>query len=93
MSLSASCQAALLLQKALDVYLIALALYALSSWIPSIRGRWTAYLARFIDPVLIQIRRVIPPLAGLDLAFLALFLGVQWLGGAIVRFSCLLYIR
>jgi uncharacterized protein YggT (Ycf19 family) len=88
MSLSASCQAALLLHKALDAYLIVLAVYALTSWVPSIRGRWTAYLARFIEPILTQIRRVIPPVSGIDLAFLALFFGVQWLGGAIVRVSC-----
>jgi len=88
MMVSASCQAALLLHKALDVYLILLAVYALTSWVPSIRGRWTEYLARFIEPILTQIRRVIPPVAGIDLAFLALFFGVQWLCGAIVRVSC-----
>lgn len=88
MSLSASCQAALLLHKVLDAYLIVLAVYALTSWVPSIRGRWTTYLARFIEPILIQIRRVIPPISGIDLAFLVLFFGVQWLGGAIVRISC-----
>jgi len=88
MSLSVSCQAALLLHKALDAYLIVLAVYALTSWVPSIRGRWTEYLARFIEPILMQIRRVIPPISGIDLAFLVLFFGVQWLGGAIVRVSC-----
>jgi YggT family protein len=87
-----SCQAALVLQKVLNVYIILLTVYALTSWIPSIRGRWTEYLARFIEPALLPIRRVIPPIAGLDLAFIILFIGVQWLGGAIVNFSCSMYI-
>lgn len=89
---SASCYAAHLLQYVLAAYRIMLVAYALTSWIPSIRGRWTEYLARFIEPVLIPIRRVIPPIAGFDLAFIVLFIGVQWLGGAIVSFSCSLYV-
>jgi YggT family protein len=91
MILSASCQVALLLSKALQLYIFLMMAYALVSWVPSLRGRWVSYIARIIDPVLLPMRRVIPPIAGFDLSFLVLFLLVQWLSGAIVRFSCYLY--
>ncbi len=51
--------------------------YALVSWVPSLRGRWFDYVARVVEPVLIPVRRVIPPLGGLDLSFLIVIL---WLG-------------
>jgi YggT family protein len=86
--LSASCQVALFLSKALQLYIIAMMVYALASWIPSLRGRWLSYIAAIIDPVLIPLRRVIPPISGFDLSFLVLFFIVQWLSGAVIRFSC-----
>jgi YggT family protein len=89
--LSVSCQIALLLNKLAQLYVIAMCVYALVSWVPSLRGRWTMYLARIIDPALVPIRRVIPPIGGFDLAFLVLFFVVQWAGGALVRFSCFWY--
>jgi|HubBroStandDraft_1064217.scaffolds.fasta_scaffold16071_5 YggT family protein len=52
------------------VYLTLLFVYALLSWVPSLRGRWSDYLAMLIEPVLAPVRRVIPPLGGLDLSFM-----------------------
>jgi YggT family protein len=60
-----------------NFYSILLFVYAVLSWIPDLRGRWTYYLAAVIEPVLMPIRRVIPPLGGLDLAFLILLLVLQ----------------
>jgi YggT family protein len=60
-----------------NFYSILLFVYAVLSWIPDLRGRWTYYLAAVIEPVLMPIRRVIPPLGGLDLAFLVLLLVLQ----------------
>ncbi len=60
-----------------NVYCILLFVYALLSWVPDLRGRWTYYLAALIEPVLIPIRRLVPPLGGLDLAFLVLLLVLQ----------------
>jgi YggT family protein len=85
---SPSCQLARLLQDLAQLYIIALIAYAVVSWIPSLRGRWTIYLERIIEPVLVPMRRVIPPVGGLDLSFMLLFFLVQWLSGAIVRLSC-----
>jgi YggT family protein len=51
--------------------------YALVSWIPSIRGPWTDIVARLVEPVLQPVRRVIPPIAGLDISFLIVIFLVQ----------------
>jgi YggT family protein len=63
-----------------NIYTILLFVYAVMSWIPDLRGgRWMYYLARFIEPVLTPVRRIIPPLGGLDLAFLIVLLVLQLL--------------
>jgi YggT family protein len=56
------------------VYSVLLLIYAVLSWIPDLRGPWVRYLAMVIEPVLVPIRRIIPPVGGLDLAFLVLLL-------------------
>jgi YggT family protein len=66
-----------LLSKLFYAYLLLMIVYAIVSWIPSLRGRWTDYLAMVIEPVLTPVRRVIPPLGGFDLSFLVLFLVIQ----------------
>lgn len=86
-----SCEIAMLIRLGLQIYLIALVLYALVSWLPSLRGQWSDRLARIVEPVLVPMRRVIPIIGGLDLSFFVLFLIVQWLSGAIVRAGCFLY--
>ena len=58
----------------LRLFWIAMLVYAVVSWVPSLQGRWTVYLARFVEPVLQPVRRVIPPVGGLDLSFLVVFL-------------------
>jgi YggT family protein len=57
--------------------------YALVSWIPSLQGRWSMYVARVVEPVLIPIRQVIPPVGGLDLSFLVVLLLIGFVKGAI----------
>jgi YggT family protein len=61
-----------------NVYTLLLFVYALLSWIPDLRGRWTYYLASVIEPVLMPIRRIIPPVGGFDIAFLVLFAVLQF---------------
>ena len=65
------------LSKVVTIYTILLFVYAVVSWLPDLRGAWVQYIAMFIEPVLIPIRRVIPPLGGLDIAFLVLLLVLQ----------------
>jgi len=60
------------------VYTGVLIVYAVISWVPDLRGRWTYYLAMLVEPVLQPIRRVIPPLGGLDIAFIVLLVLLQF---------------
>ncbi|HEY1727620.1 MAG TPA: YggT family protein [Candidatus Baltobacteraceae bacterium] len=69
----------------LQVYSLILIAYAVVSWIPSIRGRWSDYLAMLVEPVLVPVRRLIPPAGGFDLAFLIVLLVIQVVNGTIVR--------
>ena len=61
----------------LQLYFWVMLVYALVSWIPSIRGPWTDIVARLVEPVLQPVRRVIPPIAGLDISFLIVIFLVQ----------------
>ncbi|MFY9632690.1 MAG: YggT family protein [Candidatus Cybelea sp.] len=73
------CDLAQLLSRAVQLYTILLFVYAIVSWFPDLRrGRWVYYLASIIEPVLNPIRRVIPPIGGLDIAFLVLLLILQF---------------
>jgi YggT family protein len=56
----------------LKAFWVAMLLYALVSWVPSLQGRWSYYVARIVEPVLIPVRRIIPPVGGLDLSFLVI---------------------
>jgi YggT family protein len=63
-----------------NVYTLLLFVYAVVSWIPDLRrGRWVYYLASLIEPVLTPVRRIVPPVGGLDLAFLIVLLALQLL--------------
>lgn len=75
-----TCDLARVLYYAVNVYTLLLFVYAVILWIPDLRrGRWVYALASLIEPVLVPIRRIIPPLGGLDLAFLILILVLQLL--------------
>jgi YggT family protein len=71
------CQLGLVLRNLLTAYIIVLFVYALVSWVPNLRGRWVYYLAAIVEPLLTPLRRIIPPLGGLDLSFLVLILLIQ----------------
>ena len=58
----------------LRLFWLAMLLYALVSWVPSLQGRWSQYLARIVEPVLLPLRRIIPPLGGFDLSFLVVII-------------------
>lgn len=77
------------------LYVLVMIVYAVTSWVPSIRGRWTDFLAKLVEPVLVPVRRIIPPLGGLDLSFLVVIIIIQLVDSNIVvpqKFSaCFLY--
>jgi YggT family protein len=66
-------------------YLLVMILYAVVSWVPSLRGRWSDYLALLVEPVLAPVRSVIPPLGGLDLSFLVVIIILQLVDSNIVQ--------
>jgi len=75
---AALCELTQIVNVLVNVYTILLFVYAVLSWIPDLRGRWTYYLAAVIEPVLMPIRRIIPPIGGFDIAFLVLILILQF---------------
>jgi YggT family protein len=62
----------------LNAYILVMLVYALVSWVPSLRGRWTEYVAMLVEPVLTPVRRIIPPLGGLDISFLVVIIALQF---------------
>jgi YggT family protein len=63
--------------KIFGLYLLLMLVYAVVSWVPSLRGRWSDYVAMVIEPVLVPVRRIIPPLGGLDLSFIVVIVVLQ----------------
>ncbi len=67
-----------LLRTILQFYTIAIIVYALLSWIaPGTYSPANQLLSRICDPLLAPVRRVIPPLGGLDLSALFVLIGLQ----------------
>ena len=62
----------------LNAYVLVMLVYALVSWVPSLRGRWTDYVAMLVEPVLTPVRRIIPPMGGLDISFLIVIIALQF---------------
>jgi YggT family protein len=67
------------------IYEAILIVYAILSWIPDLRGRWVGYLAALVEPVLAPLRRIIPPVGGLDLSFIVLLLLINFLVMPLIR--------
>lgn len=72
------CEVYSIVGKLLQLYVVVMLVYALVSWVPSIRGRWTDYVAMLVEPVLAPVRRVIPPIGGLDISFLVVIFIIQF---------------
>ena len=62
----------------LQFYMFAVLLYALLSWVaPGTYSPIASVLASLCEPVLAPVRRVIPPIGGLDLSALFVLIGLQ----------------
>lgn len=67
-----------LAQTVLQFYFVAVLLYALLSWVgPAGRGPAAHLLGRLCEPLLAPVRRVVPPIGGLDLSALFVLIGLQ----------------
>jgi len=71
----------------LQLFWAAMIAYAVVSWIPSLQGRWSTYVARIVEPVLLPVRRIIPPVGGLDLSFLVVIFLLGIVMGQIPQFA------
>jgi YggT family protein len=79
------CELYLLVGKLLQLYTLIMLAYALVSWVPSLRGKWTEYIAMAVEPVLLPVRRIIPPIAGLDVSFIVVLLVIQLVANQALR--------
>ncbi|MBF0286258.1 MAG: YggT family protein [SAR324 cluster bacterium] len=71
----------------LDLYTFILIARALISWVsPDPYNKIVQFLHQITEPVLAPVRRVIPPIAGMDLSVLVVLLGVQFLRSVLFRF-------
>ncbi|HEY9179167.1 MAG TPA: YggT family protein [Candidatus Baltobacteraceae bacterium] len=70
----AACQFFNAVHYVLWLYLLAMLVYAVTSWVPDLRGNWVRYLAAVIEPVLTPVRRIVPPAAGIDWSFMIVWL-------------------
>jgi len=62
----------------LRVYLFAIFIYVILSWIsPGTYNPATGLLSAIVEPVMAPVRRLIPPIGGLDLTPLFVLLGIQ----------------
>jgi len=67
-----------LAQTVLQFYFVAVLLYALLSWIgPAGHGPAAHLLGRLCEPLLAPVRRLVPPIGGLDLSALFVLIGLQ----------------
>jgi len=78
-----SCAAWAVLYWVLQIFWLAMLLYAVVSWVPSLQGRWSSYVARIVEPVLVPVRQIIPPLGGFDLSFIVVIVLIGFVKNAI----------
>ena len=76
-----------LIHTLLNLYLIVLFARAVLSWFPLSPSSPLAPVASFLytitEPVLGPLRRVIPPIGGLDISFIVAFLGIELINSRI----------
>lgn len=78
---------------AINLLLLILILYMIFSWLIAfnvvnlrnpIMGQIYNFCRSVTEPLLAPLRRIIPPMAGFDLAFLVLFLIILWVQGYVI---------
>ena len=65
------------------IYTLIMLAYAVVSWVPDLRGRWSDYVGMMVEPVLVPVRRIVPPAAGIDWSFL-IVMAILWILDRIV---------
>ena len=75
---AALCQFLSALDKVIWLYTIIMLVYAVLSWVPDLRGSWSRYIEAIVEPVLIPVRRIVPPAMGIDWSFM-IVMAILWL--------------
>ena len=75
---AALCQFLSALDKVIWLYTLIMLVYAVLSWVPDLRGSWSRYVEMVVEPVLIPVRRLVPPAMGIDWSFL-IVMAILWL--------------
>ena len=53
----------------IQILIVLVFIHALASWFPQMReSRFYWYLDRLIEPMLVPLRRILPPMGGIDLS-------------------------
>jgi len=60
------------------IYTLIMLAYAVVSWVPDLRGRWSDYVGMLVEPVLVPVRRLVPPAIGIDWSFL-IVMAILWI--------------
>ena len=69
-----------MLFQVIDLYSLVVLAAVILSWVPTSRGNpLAAIVFALTEPVLAPIRRVLPPMGGLDLSPMLLLIGLQFL--------------
>ncbi len=84
---AALCESYNVLHYVIYGYMLLMLVYAVLSWVPDLRGSWSRYVERLVEPVLTPVRRIIPPAAGIDWSFLVVIILLQLLAGIVGRAS------
>jgi len=88
---AAWCQFFFFLDKVIWLYTIVLLVYAVLSWVPDLRGRWSRYIEVLVEPILRPVRRIIPPAGGIDWSFMVVLATLWLIDNFLVRpnaFAC-----
>jgi YggT family protein len=81
------CELYLIIGKLLQLYTLIMLAYALVSWVPSLRGKWTDYVSMLVEPVLAPVRRIIPPMGGLDISFMVVILAIGLIANQALNYA------
>jgi len=58
-----------LLHLLIQILIVIVFVHALASWFPQLReSRFYGYIDRIVEPMLAPLRRILPPMGGLDLS-------------------------
>lgn len=72
---------------ALNVYTVILIVRALMSWFnPNPHNKAVQFVYQITEPLLAPVRRVLPPLGGMDFSIVVVIIGLNFLGNLLIGY-------